>query len=375
MKIAVVTRQISPTEGGGYNFTTTLLDQLIVSKHKNHHKIVVLQTGASRISNLMQKFQEKVLNFFFAWSPKLFTRIVSLSTFNRKLRNEDVDFVFFLGSKVLHTTLPYSVFVWDLQHKSLNWFPEYNKNGYKFLTERYYLRVLKWASIVFTGSEFLKNELLSNYGVTSNRIKICKHPVPSIKGLSKKPKTIQDDETFFFYPAQFWAHKNHALVISAIKILLERGLSNFKFYFVGSDKGNLNHIMKLSVEAEVTSYVKYLGFVDTEELNWIYENALAMVYPSFGGPENLPPLEALNSECPVIYAEFEGAKEQLANFVSYFDPFNPTSLADVMQNYLSNSINRKNDLQSFLNNLSPESMVKVIYESFNEFEFYRNNWS
>jgi glycosyltransferase involved in cell wall biosynthesis len=375
MKIAVVTRKISPKEGGGYNFTTTLLDQLIFSKHKNHHEIVVLQNSDNRLSNLMQQFQEATLNFFFTWSPRLYSRIVLFSKFNRKLRNENVDFVFFLGSKVLHTALPYSVFVWDLQHKSLSWFPEYNKNGYKFLTERYYLRVLKWASIVYTGSEFLKSELLSNYGVTSNRIKICKHPVPSIKGISKKPTTIQDNETFFFYPAQFWAHKNHALVISAIKILLKRGFHNFKFYFVGSDQGNLEHIMKISVEEEVTHCVNYLGFVDTEELNWMYENALAMVYPSFGGPENLPPLEALNSECPVIYAEFEGAKEQLTDFVSYFDPFDPISLADMMQKYLFNRINRKNNLQSFLNNRSPENMVEVVYESLNEFEFYRNNWS
>jgi glycosyltransferase involved in cell wall biosynthesis len=45
----------------------------------------------------------------------------------------------------------------------------------------------------------------------------------------------------------------------------------------------------------------------------LYRYALALVYPSYFGPENFPPLEAFAMGCPVIAADVEGARQQLGD--------------------------------------------------------------
>ena len=45
----------------------------------------------------------------------------------------------------------------------------------------------------------------------------------------------------FFYPAQFWPHKNHMYLIDTAKICTKK--HNFKFIFCGSKKSNYNYII------------------------------------------------------------------------------------------------------------------------------------
>jgi glycosyltransferase involved in cell wall biosynthesis len=47
-----------------------------------------------------------------------------------------------------------------------------------------------------------------------------------------------------------------------------------------------------SMSGSCQSACSTLGFVSHEELSALYKNAVALVFPSFFGPDNLPPLEA-----------------------------------------------------------------------------------
>ena len=67
--------------------------------------------------------------------------------------------------------------------------------------------------------------------------------------------------------------------------------------------------------------------VSREELIALYKHALALVYPSWFGPENLPPLEAFALGCPVVYSRFPGAAEQLGDAAVLIDPANPADIA------------------------------------------------
>jgi glycosyltransferase involved in cell wall biosynthesis len=58
----------------------------------------------------------------------------------------------------------------------------------------------------------------------------------------------------------------------------------------------------------------------------LYDKCQALIYPSFSGPENLPPLEAMARKKPVIISKYPGSKEQLGKLVFYFNPNKATSL-------------------------------------------------
>jgi glycosyltransferase involved in cell wall biosynthesis len=61
---------------------------------------------------------------------------------------------------------------------------------------------------------------------------------------------------------------------------------------------------------------------------------LALVYSSYAGPENLPPLEAMARRKPIICSNYPGAKEQLKNIPFYFNPNNPSSIAKALDKFL-----------------------------------------
>jgi glycosyltransferase involved in cell wall biosynthesis len=120
----------------------------------------------------------------------------------------------------------------------------------------------------------------------------------------------------------------------------------FKLVFVGSDKGNKEFLEELVAEYDLRDRVCFLGFVDREQLVSLYQNAVALVYPSFSGPENLPPLEAFALECPVVYSDFPGAREQLGDAALYFDPCSFQTILLSLRQIASDSALRTRLVQS-----------------------------
>src|SRR5256885_13294906 len=57
--------------------------------------------------------------------------------------------------------------------------------------------------------------------------------------------------------------------------------------------------------------VEIRDFAARDEVLALYRTAAALVFPTFFGPDNLPPLEAFAAGCPVLASRVEGADEQL----------------------------------------------------------------
>jgi glycosyltransferase involved in cell wall biosynthesis len=97
---------------------------------------------------------------------------------------------------------------------------------------------------------------------------------------------------------------------------------------VGSvkDKRYYNKILDLTKNIESYKNIKIFNFVSINRLLHLYDTCKALVYSSYCGPENLPPLEAFARNKPVICSLYEGAKEQLQDYPIYFDPKNLLSI-------------------------------------------------
>ena len=175
------------------------------------------------------------------------------------------------------------------------------------------------------------------YGVPSERIKILPHPTPRF-ALNAQPPADSDvlsryglSPGYLFYPAQFWPHKNHANLLRAVAELRDQHELLFEVVLVGSDKGNQQHIRELANQLGLGSHVHFLGFVSQQDLAVLYQNAFALTYQSFFGPENLPPLEAFALGCPVIAANVSGAVEQLGDAAILVDPKNVEEIAGAIR--------------------------------------------
>ena len=232
--------------------------------------------------------------------------------------------------------IPFALTVWDTGHLQYPSLPEYHltKGGWPAQNrDEYYRTRLSEASFVIVGTEAAKKNLQREYRVHPENIFVNPFPAENIASERINQTLTHNDIPVIFYPANFWPHKNHILLIDALAILKSKGIS-YQLIFTGSDKGNLSYIKEYAQSLGVLNQIKFLGFVQREKLMEIYKKCDLFIFPSLLGPDNLPPLEALTFNCKVAVANIYGAKEIYRDNVYYFDPYDSITLSEKIPEWL-----------------------------------------
>lgn len=350
MHVGVFLGEFRPDLGGGYTFVNDVAEAFFAIAAESHHQFSLfsppdtasLLRGRNLPANLTVvdlpergvagriiatlKHVVPIFGYFWRWPCAL----------ERAALARGVELMWFVGGFFDTLNMPYIATVWDVQHLTHPWFPEVSSEWRWEYRELFLQRHLRRAMAVITGTEVGKAELVSFYRLPRDRIYILPHPTPSFTlsattaddaGAVEKFKLGKD---YLLYPAQFWAHKNHVNLLLAMKSLSDGGYPVPDLALVGSDKGNRNFIKDKAAELGLSDRVHFLGFIAMAELVALYRQAGALVYPSFSGPENLPPLEAFALGCPVVASDFPGAREQLGDAALLFDPKNPEAMAQAI---------------------------------------------
>jgi glycosyltransferase involved in cell wall biosynthesis len=146
-------------------------------------------------------------------------------------------------------------------------------------------------------------------------------------------KKYQLPEHYLFYPAQFWPHKNHAIIIQALEQLKRAHGLEIPIVFCGSHtekirEGYFRLVMNMVQYCGVAEQVYYLGYVPDKDMAGLYAGAKTLVMPTFFGPANIPYLEAWALGCPVLTSNIRGIREQIGNAGILVDPCSVKAVAD-----------------------------------------------
>jgi glycosyltransferase involved in cell wall biosynthesis len=215
----------------------------------------------------------------------------------------NIDIAYFLSPNPLSLGLintPMINTVWDLGHRDLPEYKEMASATRYAKREFYYSKVLPKSILVVTDSQTTKSRIEQLYNVPSHHV-VDAGLFPYVKNSENTPEhhSFTDSGEYLIYPAQFWPHKNHDLVIE-LMIEVKKKFPNLKLYLTGSDKGEMSRIRRLIQSSHLEDSIKILGFVDSETLTRLIKDASALVFPSKLGPTNLPPLESLILGTPVV---------------------------------------------------------------------------
>jgi len=246
-----------------------------------------------------------------------------------------------------------------------------------------YSNGLQKAAIIIAGNEVAKEEIELFYRIPPERIYIIPQMTPGFAlragkfDMDIKTKYGLPDK-YLFYPAQFWPHKNHFNLLTAIKELQDKYNIFFPLVLVGSDRGNLAYINEVVQKIELEQYVHILGFVPQDDLIELYRNAFAMTYVSLFGPENLPPLEAFALGCPVIAMNVPGIKQQLGDAALYAEPGDTSSIAQQIKLLYDNSdlyeeLRKKGEMRA--KRWTSDDFVRSVFRILDEFQYYRRCWT
>lgn len=263
-------------------------------------------------------------------------RLKLTGPFERKLLERDCDLVYFVtpsGKSTALQRLNYIATVWDACHRDAPEFPEARQFAQFQAREHQYRTQLAPAIAVLTDSRELAVSLSRRYGLDVERmLPMPFAPAPFLEaGLATETAAVLRkyglQEGYYFYPAQFWAHKNHVRILEAMALLRQRGCAAHAV-FAGGDAGNRPHLEKLAGRHGLRDQVRFLGYVPAADLRGLYEGCCAVVMPTYFGPTNIPPLEAWLIGKPLIYSS--AFKEQAGDAALCVDPDDANALAQAM---------------------------------------------
>jgi glycosyltransferase involved in cell wall biosynthesis len=361
MKVGLL-KPIAPDHvGGGYTFEHEILERIQELAPKSSHEFVMLEDSDLTTANY---------------------RLESKSI-RRQLPHLGLEFFINISPELAVIDCPFLTVVWDLQHRLQPYFPEVSSENRWQIRESFYSEVLRRAAFIITGTEAGRREIQQFYGVADDRIRILPLPTPRFALESDRvdPAVLARYELpagYLFYPAQFWSHKNHVGLLRAVLHLKEvEGLA-LPIVFTGSDQGNESYVRETVKALQLDGHVHFLGHVSQTTLKALYQNALALCFVSFFGPDNLPPLEAFALGCPVIASDVPGAREQLGDAALLVNPSNEFEIAGAIAAVFHNRVKREGLIErgkQRARRFTGADYVKGVFTLLDEFQATRRCWS
>ncbi len=335
--------------GGVYQYTQSIIDAL---KYDNTNKYIIFcNTDDDRfdgyglevrkIDKLKSSTIEKVLraiqHLFFIRKPWFFSKF-ELDTFN------DIDM--FLSPAIsayphFYMNKPFVFTLHDMQER---YYPEFfskYENIIRWLNNR---TLAKSSNKIICESNFVKNDIVKFTGVNGSKINIIQSPPPE-EFLNYKFDDKQLDivkakydlpKKYIFYPAQCWFHKNHIKLVEAFEIVTKQA-DDVYLVLTGSQQNNYNNLMTRINELDIKGKVKHLGYIDYEDLPYLYKMSQFLVMPTLFESVSIPIYEAFSLEVAVCSSNVVALPEQVGNAGLIFDPHNINDIAEKMMMYLSNN--------------------------------------
>lgn len=150
------------------------------------------------------------------------------------------------------------------------------------------------------------------------------------KYLLLKNKSIPKEKELILFDSGYH-HKNLNRTMSALIKLKDLGVE-FKLKVVGSEK---ERILGGSEIFKNLDWIEFLGKVSENKLNFLYQNAALLLYPSLYEGFGLPILEAMSCGCPVVTSNVTSMPEVAGGAAHLVDPYDVEDIARGVEKVLS----------------------------------------
>jgi len=322
--------------------------------------------------NLISKinFIKKFIYFLILILDKLLKlNILSLKKKNNFLDQLKCKYFIFPSQDVISYKIKTKsiVAVHDLMHIFHPYLQEYRNNEAE-LRDIHYNLIAKNSHKILVDSQSGKEHVLTKLkNSTTRQVEILPFCATTYLYSRKSVnifKKYKIPKNYIFYPAHFWEHKNHEILVNAISISKQRGFL-FNCVFVGGKKNNYYKILKLVKELNLERHFFFLGYVDEKDMYSLYKNALVTSYVSILGPTNIPPLEAMFSGSPLLYSDVYGMREQMQYAGIAINPHNAKEISDLFIKIFTNRLFRNKMIQLGLKRIKEINYLdfkKKIYQ-------------
>ncbi|MBA2498679.1 MAG: glycosyltransferase family 4 protein [Chitinophagaceae bacterium] len=242
----------------------------------------------------------------------------------------------------------------------------------------------KHADLVIAISQQTKKDLIEYYHVQEDKIRVCYQSCnPAFsrqvdageKEIIKKKYNLPDK--FFLYVGSVIERKNLLNICKAIFLL--RNELQVPLVVIGEGKGYMQVVKDYVKQQGMGDLIIFLSenpstkslesFKTAADFPGIYQQALAMIYPSFFEGFGIPVLEALFSRLPVITSNVSCLPEAGGDAALYVNPNDANEIGESMKRIYEDEIlvsEMKEKGWQYAQNFTPEKCAASVMNVYNE---------
>jgi len=193
-------------------------------------------------------------------------------------------------------------------------------------------KMARQASRIAAVSDFSRKVAIDN-GIDPDRIRTIPHRLANhraAKAVANPPCGVVSSR-YVLYPANLWPHKNHELLLTAFAMARQQGLTeDLQLVCTGDGQGRIEHLRRIASKVNLNETVVLPGFISDDDLEGLYQHALAVVFPSLYEGFGMPVIEAMARGIPVACSGTTALQEVVGEAALRFHPGNPQEIATAL---------------------------------------------
>ena len=228
--------------------------------------------------------------------------------------------------------LPYVINLHDIQHEH---FPGFFTPEELAWRRKHYLASAHHASAVCVVDAWTRRDVLAHLPIPESKVFVAPlgptwptAPLPAEEEANRLREVHGLPETFAYYPAQTWPHKNHENLFKALAHLRHSQGLLIPLVLTGHLNEHHSRLVALTMELGIADQVRFLGLIPRGDVHGLFRLARMVVVPSlFEGGPGIPVLEAMALGAPLAAARTCGIPDATEGAALLFDPMDPADMA------------------------------------------------
>jgi glycosyltransferase involved in cell wall biosynthesis len=253
-----------------------------------------------------------------------------------RLFDLDVDLLFcpFTAPTYFEFGIPTVCVIYDLQYKA---YPEFFAPADVAHRNRTFIEAARRSTALAAISDYSREVAIAEGKLDPASIKTI-HLHISQHSLRNAPR----DESilgrlrltagkYLIYPANFWKHKNHEMLLTAFGLARRCGLADDIRLVCTGAPGERQHWLQRAARAlGLDDHILFPGYLANAELLALVANSAGVVFPSLYEGFGLPVIEAMATGVPVACSNVTSLPEVAGDAAILFDPRIPEQIAQAM---------------------------------------------
>lgn len=323
-------------------------DELAHMDAPNMRRQMVIGPFKNTLRSRLRFLASKVLAHFPSrYKKKLGEVIFNLNTWLKRgktksmLRDQGVDLLFcpFTVPTYAEPGLPVVSTIYDLQYKT---YPEFFSAGDLAQRENSFLAACRDASKLVAISDYSRKSAMQHGKLAPDAIQtIHLRMAQRIQRQSANPSDLNrwqlKPQNYFLYPANYWKHKNHEMLLTAFGLLCKTYPDmTVQLVCTGSPGERQDFLIQAAVSMGLAQRVLFLSYLTQDELSVLMAQCRAIVFPSLYEGFGLPVIEAMAMGVPVACSNVTSLPEVAGEAARLFNPAVPTDMMQAMADLMTN---------------------------------------